>query len=93
MPNSRDGGTLSTWLASAIPGQPPPSRLGAAQRPDVAIGVASVSGWIRKETYGESNFLFEQSPSDVSQSFVEPALKAILEVLSPLARTDLPVCP
>jgi len=51
----------------------------AVQLAHRALGVASVSGWLRKETYGDSNFLFEQSVSDLSASHVEPALKAVLE--------------
>ena len=42
------------------------------------IGVASVSGWLKKETYGDSNFLFHQSVNDVSSSYVEPQLEGIL---------------
>ena len=43
-----------------------------------ALGVAAVSGWLKKETYGDSNFLFDQSVSDVSASYVEPALEGLL---------------
>ena len=52
--------------------------LGALQSADRAIGVASVSGWTDKGTYGESNAVFDQSASDVSASYVDPALAAVL---------------
>ena len=43
-----------------------------------ALGVAAVSGWLRKETYGDSNFLFAQSVNDISTAYVEPALEGVL---------------
>ncbi|KAL3930223.1 MAG: hypothetical protein SGPRY_001633 [Prymnesium sp.] len=52
--------------------------MAAVQISQRALGVASVSGWLCKETYGESNFLFEQSPNDLSSSHIEPALRAVL---------------
>ena len=51
------------------------------------IGVAAVSGWLRKETYGDSNFLFSQSVNDVSTSYVEPSLVSVL--LSSIGENDL----
>ena len=52
-----------------------------------AIGVASVSGWLRKETYGDSNFLFTQSVNDINSSYVEPALEGVLR--ASLGENDL----
>ena len=52
--------------------------VGAVQGAARAVGVASVAGWTRKETYGDSNYLLEQSASDVSAASVEPALEAVL---------------
>ena len=52
--------------------------VGAVQGAARAVGVASVAGWTRKETYGDSNYLFEQSASDISAASVEPALEAVL---------------
>ena len=52
--------------------------MAAVQGASRALGVASVSGWTKKETYGDSNFLFDQSVNDVSASFVEPALEGVL---------------
>lgn len=50
----------------------------ALQAASRVLGVASVSGWAKKETYGDSNFLFDQSVSDISSSYVEPELEALL---------------
>ena len=52
--------------------------VGAVQGAARAVGVASVAGWTRKETYGDSNYLLEQSASDISAASVEPALEAVL---------------
>ena len=41
--------------------------------------MAAVAGWRTKEGYGDSNFLWRQSSSDVGASHVEPALKGLLE--------------
>ena len=53
--------------------------VGAVQGSAHALGVAAVAGWTTKEGYGESNFLWRQSSSDVGASHVEPALKGLLE--------------
>ena len=53
--------------------------LTAVQASARVIGVVAVAGWLRKETYGDSNFLFEQSTADLSAGYVEPALRAALE--------------
>ena len=50
----------------------------ALQAASRVLGVASVSGWAKKETYGDANFLFDQSVSDISSSYVEPELEALL---------------
>lgn len=48
----------------------------AINSPDRALGVASIAGWIKKESYGDSNVFFKH---DIAGSFTEPALKALLE--------------
>ena len=53
--------------------------VGAVQGSAHALGVAAVAGWTTKEGYGDSNFLWRQSSSDVGASHVEPALKGLLE--------------
>ncbi|RUS76488.1 hypothetical protein EGW08_015742 [Elysia chlorotica] len=48
----------------------------ATHYPDRAIGLVSLAGWIKKEEYGDSN-LFHRH--DISNSFVDPSLKSIME--------------
>jgi hypothetical protein len=44
---------------------------------DNAVGVASLSGWWRREMYADANILFDL---DLQLSFMDPALIAILQV-------------
>ena len=44
--------------------------------PDWAVAVAALSGWWRREQYGDANIMFDL---DLQLSFMEPALRAVLE--------------
>ncbi|KAK3790655.1 hypothetical protein RRG08_048780 [Elysia crispata] len=48
----------------------------ATHFPDRALGLVSLAGWIKKEEYGDSNLFFRH---DISNSFVDPSLKSIME--------------
>ncbi|KAH9509120.1 hypothetical protein Btru_049103 [Bulinus truncatus] len=48
----------------------------ATHFPDMAVGLISLAGWIKKEEYGDSNLLFRH---DISTSHIDPAVKAIME--------------
>ena len=44
--------------------------------PDLAIGVISAAGWLKKEDYGDSNLFYRH---DISISHTDPAVKVIQE--------------
>ncbi|XP_038066251.1 uncharacterized secreted protein ARB_06907-like [Patiria miniata] len=48
----------------------------ATHYPDRALAVISLAGWIKKEEYGDSNLFFRH---DLSTSYTDPAIKAIME--------------
>jgi hypothetical protein len=44
--------------------------------PDLALGVVTASGWIKREVYGDANIIFHL---DTSMSHLDPQLKWIME--------------
>ncbi|GFR83310.1 afadin-and alpha-actinin-binding protein [Elysia marginata] len=48
----------------------------ATHFPDRAVGLVSLAGWIKKEEYGDSNLFYRH---DISNSYVDPSLKSIME--------------
>jgi hypothetical protein len=51
--------------------------MNAVSFPDFSACVSATAGWTRKEEYGGSNQFFEL---DISNSYIEPELKALLEL-------------
>ena len=49
----------------------------AVNQPDMAICLSPSAGWVKKEEYGTSNSFFAL---DVSNTYIDPSLKRILEI-------------
>lgn len=43
--------------------------------PDKALAVVPISGWIKREKYGDANIIFDL---DTSMSYLDPALKWVI---------------